>query len=105
MSSLTEQQAEQKVRSWGFKNVFTRVEEPHAHFKPHKHTFVTTHYILSGTFIVAYPEQNPDKKETFGPGGRIDVPIGKVHEVWIGENGCKLIIGEGLEGSQSKHKL
>lgn len=34
------------------------------------------------------------KKETFGVGDRIDVPAGKVHEVWIGLEGCEYVIGE-----------
>jgi hypothetical protein len=34
------------------------------------------------------------KKETFGVGERVDVPAGKVHEVWIGDKGCEYVIGE-----------
>lgn len=51
--------------------------------------------VVSGQFTVAYPKDNPNgTKETFGPGARIDVPAGKVHEVWIGDEGCTYVIGE-----------
>lgn len=65
-----------------------------AYYKPHSHSALTTHLILSGTFTVTYPQDDPDKKETFGPGARIDVPARKVHEVWIGSEGCTYVIGE-----------
>jgi len=34
------------------------------------------------------------KEETFGPGGRVDVDAGRRHEVWMGAEGCKYVIGE-----------
>lgn len=47
---------------------------------------------------VTYPEDNEKngdvKKETFGVGARVDVPAGKLHEVWIGDEGCEYVIGE-----------
>jgi hypothetical protein len=47
---------------------------------------------------VTYPEDNAknggQKKETFGVGARVDVPAGKLHEVWIGDEGCEYVIGE-----------
>ena len=55
---------------------------------------MTTHLILSGELTVSYPEDDPDKKETLGPGARFDVPAGKVHEVWVGKEGCTFVIGE-----------
>lgn len=69
-----------------------------AHYPPHTHGEVTTHLIRRGKFTVTYPEENSAtggvKKETFGPGARIDVPAGKLHEVWIGPGGCEYVIGE-----------
>ena len=70
--------------------VYTR----YAHYPPHRHSGLTTHLILSGEFTVCYPEDDPNKKETFGPGARIDVPANKSHEVWMGKDGCKYVIGE-----------
>lgn len=47
---------------------------------------------------ITYPEDNAKtgevKKETYGPGSRIDVPAGKLHEVWIGPEGCEYVVGE-----------
>lgn len=46
---------------------------------------------------VTYPEDNAkngEVKERFGVGARVDVPAGKLHEVWIGDEGCEYVIGE-----------
>ena len=49
---------------------------------------------------VTYPEDNKNlyngevKTETFGVGGRVDVPAGKLHEVWMGSEGCTYVNGE-----------
>ncbi|EMD40088.1 hypothetical protein CERSUDRAFT_112296 [Gelatoporia subvermispora B] len=94
MASLNREEAERQVRSWGFSRVYTWTDSPHAHYEPHSHSGLTSHLILSGEFTVTYPDDYPGKKETFGPGARIDVPAGKVHEVWIGKEGCTYVIGE-----------
>lgn len=72
----------------------SRLSRRHAHYPPHRHEGLTTHLILSGSFTVCYPEDDREKREVFGPGARIDVPAGKVHEVWMGEEGCTYVIGE-----------
>ena len=45
---------------------------------------------------ITYPDEDPkrEKKETFGVGARLDVPAGKLHEVWMGDAGCTYVIGE-----------
>lgn len=49
---------------------------------------------------ITYPEDNKAlyngeiRKETHAVGARIDVPAGKLHEVWIGKDGCEYVIGE-----------
>lgn len=69
-----------------------------AYYTPHTHTGLTTHLIRRGSLTINYPEDAPQlgqvKRETFGVGERIDVPAGKVHEVWIGDEGCEYVIGE-----------
>lgn len=71
-----------------------------AHYSPHTHGGLTTHLIRRGSLTITYPEDNAGmhdgqvKKETFGVGARVDVPAGKVHEVWIGDGGCEYVIGE-----------
>ncbi|KAI0792915.1 hypothetical protein C8Q75DRAFT_804624 [Abortiporus biennis] len=94
MSVQSDHHTEEQVRSWGFHKVYTRFEKPNAHFKPHLHNFASTHYILSGTFIVLYPQDVLSESQVFGPGSRIDIPPFKEHEVRIGREGCKLVIGE-----------
>lgn len=69
-----------------------------AYYSPHTHGGLTTHLIRRGSMTVTYPEDNVkngrEAKETFGVGARVDVPAGKVHEVWIGDEGCEYVIGE-----------
>lgn len=41
-----------------------------------------------------YPNEADRKKTTYGVGSRVDVEAGRVHEVWIGSQGCTYVIGE-----------
>lgn len=59
----------------------------HAHYAPHSHAGLTTHLIRRGSLTITYPRDVNPTKETFSVGARIDVPAGKVHEVWMGEEG------------------
>ncbi|KAF1925316.1 uncharacterized protein M421DRAFT_103214 [Didymella exigua CBS 183.55] len=87
-------EAEAEVRSWGYNHVFTWTDSPNAHYPPHKHSGKTTHLLLSGTLTMQYPHDPAAKKETLRPGQRWDVDAGKVHQVWIGPEGCTYVIGE-----------
>ncbi|KZV98323.1 hypothetical protein EXIGLDRAFT_713096 [Exidia glandulosa HHB12029] len=86
--------AEKQVRSWGFDHVFTWTDRPNAYYAPHTHTGLTTHLILRGELTITYPNDDEPKKETFGVGSRIDVDAKRLHEVWIGTEGCTYVIGE-----------
>jgi hypothetical protein len=81
---------ERTVRSWGFSHVFTWTDGPNAHYPPHSHSGLTTHLIRHGSLTITYPQDESPVKETFGVGARIDVPAGKVHEVWMGDKGISL---------------
>ncbi|PYI19708.1 hypothetical protein BO86DRAFT_31085 [Aspergillus japonicus CBS 114.51] len=93
-------ECERLVRDWGFNHVFTWSDGSNAHYPPHSHAGLTTHLIRQGSLTITYPEDNAAihagevKKETCGVGARLDVPAGKVHEVWIGPEGCEYVIGE-----------
>ncbi|KAH9878836.1 hypothetical protein J1614_002270 [Plenodomus biglobosus] len=99
-----QKEAERKVRSWGFNHVFTWTDQPNAHYTPHKHSSKTTHLVLRGSLTYAYPNDADDDSEgakepavsktTIGPGARWDVDANRVHEVWVGEEGCVYVIGE-----------
>ena len=65
-----------------------------AHYPPHSHSGLTTHLILDGELTITYPADSEPKKETFGPGARLDVDAKRLHEVWIGDQGCTYVIGE-----------
>lgn len=61
-----------------------------AYYPPHSHSGLTTHLIRRGSLTITYPKDPNPTKETFGVGARVDVPAGKVHEVWIGDQGTLL---------------
>ncbi|EHK47401.1 uncharacterized protein TrAtP1_012499 [Trichoderma atroviride] len=85
---------EAQVRSWGFGHVFTWSDGPNSHYAPHSHSGLTTHLIVDGEMTLWYPDEADRKKATYGVGSRVDVDAGRVHEVWIGSQGCTYVIGE-----------
>ncbi|OAA46983.1 Cupin, RmlC-type [Metarhizium rileyi] len=85
---------ETQVRSWGFDQVFTWSDGPNAHYPPHSHPGLTTHLVLAGEMTLWYPNESRREKATYGVGSRVDVEAGRVHEVWMGEQGCTYVIGE-----------
>ncbi|KAK4229036.1 hypothetical protein QBC38DRAFT_413381 [Podospora fimiseda] len=90
----SQKEAEEQVRSWGFSTVYTWTDRPNSHYKPHSHPGLTTHLILSGQLHISYPEEQKGVTTTYKEGERIDVEAGRVHEVWIGSEGCTYVIGE-----------
>jgi hypothetical protein len=50
--------------------------------------------ILRGELVITYPEDERPERTTHGVGERIDVDPGRVHEVWVGPEGCTYVIGE-----------
>lgn len=70
------------------------ITDSNYHYSPHSHKGLTTHLVVGGQLTLWYPNEEDREKRTFGPGERIDVDAGRVHEVWIGEEGCTYVIGE-----------
>ncbi|KAI2637714.1 hypothetical protein GGS26DRAFT_424893 [Hypomontagnella submonticulosa] len=94
MSHKTRKDYEEEVRSWGFHHVFTWTDGPNAHYKPHSHAGLTTHLIITGQLTITYPKDPKPEKKTYTVGDRIDVEANRVHEVWVGSEGCTYVIGE-----------
>ncbi|KAL6719608.1 hypothetical protein ACLMJK_001528 [Lecanora helva] len=86
--------SEVQVRSWGFSHVFTWNDGCNAHYPAHSHACLTTHLIRRGALTITYPNDEKPTKETFTAGDRVDVDAGRVHEVWMGNEGCEYVIGE-----------
>ncbi|KAK2021416.1 hypothetical protein LX32DRAFT_258299 [Colletotrichum zoysiae] len=91
---MSQRDREAEVKSWGFPSVFTWTDGPNAHYPPHAHRGLTTHLILRGSLTITYPKDETPQKVTYGVGDRVDVDAGRVHEVWVGDEGCTYIIGE-----------
>ncbi|KAI0897422.1 hypothetical protein F4806DRAFT_495093 [Annulohypoxylon nitens] len=68
--------------------------DSNAHYQPHSHAGLTTHLITAGQLTITYPKDPKPEKKTYTVGDRIDVDAGRVHEVWIGNEGCTYVIGE-----------
>lgn len=64
------------------------------HYAPHSHASLTTHLIVAGELTLWYPNETSQQRVTYGPGSRVDVEAGRVHEVWVGDEGCTYVIGE-----------
>ncbi|ORY67295.1 uncharacterized protein BCR38DRAFT_337972 [Pseudomassariella vexata] len=94
MPEKSREEYEAEVRSWGFKTVFTWTDSSNAHYSPHSHSGLTTHLITRGQLTISYPEDAHPEKRTYTVGDRVDVNAGRVHEVWIGSEGCTYVIGE-----------
>ncbi|KAI5369459.1 Putative rmlC-like cupin domain superfamily, rmlC-like jelly roll protein [Septoria linicola] len=94
LNELSQREAEQKVRGWGFQHIFTWTDRANAHYPPHTHSGLTTHLILAGELTITYPDDVNPQKETFGPGARLDVDAKRRHEVFVGSAGCTYVIGE-----------
>lgn len=85
---------QEEVRSWGFGKVIVWTDAPNSYYTPHSHDGKTTHLILDGSLSIAFPEETGTKRTTYGKGARVDVEAGQVHEVWVGSEGCRMVIGE-----------
>ncbi|KAI1357795.1 hypothetical protein F5Y08DRAFT_346364 [Xylaria arbuscula] len=90
----TPREYEDEVRSWGFSDVFTWTDAPNAHYSPHSHNGLTTHLIVRGQLTITYPKDENPTRTTHSVGDRVDVDARRVHEVWIGPQGCTYVIGE-----------
>ncbi|TVY82048.1 hypothetical protein LSUE1_G006358 [Lachnellula suecica] len=89
MAAKSQRKYEADVRSWGFSNVFTWSDR-----RPHSHQGLTTHLILKGQLTITFPKDSDAEKKTYSVGDRVDVDAGRTHEVWVGPEGCTMVIGE-----------
>ncbi|KAI0185936.1 hypothetical protein EV127DRAFT_191509 [Xylaria flabelliformis] len=85
---------ENEVRSWGFSSVFTWTDAPNAYYSPHSHNGLTTHLIVDGQLTITFPKDASPSKTTYSVGDRVDVEARRLHEVWVGPQGCTMVIGE-----------
>ncbi|KAI1184424.1 hypothetical protein F5B17DRAFT_81640 [Nemania serpens] len=93
-AAKTRKDYEDEVRSWGFTDVYTWKDPPNAYYKPHSHSGLATHLIVEGQLTITYPKDKNPTKATHSAGARVDVEAGRVHEVWIGPQGCTMVLGE-----------
>ncbi|KAA8895616.1 hypothetical protein FN846DRAFT_922208 [Sphaerosporella brunnea] len=95
MPQLTRPQAESAVRQRGYANITYWEDPAGTYYPPHTHPVANTHLIMSGSMRVKFPQRQSDEREVeFGGGEWVDVNKDETHEVWVGERGCKMVIGE-----------
>ena len=63
-------------------------------YAPHDHDELTTHLILRGEMTITFPDDEKPTRETYRVGQRVDVEARRKHQVWIGKEGCTMVIGE-----------
>lgn len=95
MSIFTSSRGFQRAENQSHRCSARKVYGSNAYYRPHSHPGLTTHLIVSGDMTIAFPADPvlPEKKK-YGVGERVDVEAGRVHEVWIGSEGCTYVIGE-----------
>jgi hypothetical protein len=64
------------------------------HYSSHSHNVLTTHLIVNGQFAITYPKDANPTRTTYYMGDRVDVDAYRLHEVWVGPQGCTMVIGE-----------
>ncbi|KAI0862927.1 hypothetical protein F4860DRAFT_470995 [Xylaria cubensis] len=60
----------------------------------HSHNGLTTHLIVDGQLTITFPKDASPSKTTYSVGDRVDVEARRLHEVWVGPQGCTMVIGE-----------
>ena len=79
-----------KLKLEGFGDIFIWKDNPGEYYSPHKHDCLSAHIILEGDMTI---KTEKEEKRILKAGDRFDVNEGEVHEVWIGKNGSRYIVG------------
>ena len=87
---MNEKEWIKKLKEEGFNNLFIWTDKPHEYYMPHKHNQLSAHVIIEGGMTVKTKRKG---KMVLKEGDRFDVLSGEAHEVWIGKDGCKYIVG------------
>ena len=88
--STDQKSLERQLQSEGFVHTYVWQDGPNAFYPDHTHATETAHIILDGEMTVTHG----GKTQTFGVGGRCDVPADAVHSAKMGPRGCRYLIGE-----------
>ena len=80
---------EAQLKADGYTEIETSTLEPRPGKGRHRHLFAIRGLVLSGTFVVA-KDATP---VTFGAGEVFAVPLGELHDEWIGPEGARVVIG------------
>lgn len=64
------------------------------HYDPHKHETASTILVVKGQLEVMFPDDTEPQKLVKKPGDVVDIEVGRLHEVWIGPEGCTTVNGD-----------
>jgi mannose-6-phosphate isomerase-like protein (cupin superfamily) len=77
-----------------FRYVFEWEDAPDIEYQKHSHKDKVVFYIVYGGVTIYFE----DKTLEFKKGDRFDVPVGIEHTAKVGNQGCKWVVGEMIEG-------
>ena len=83
-------EAREKLLKDGFKKVYTWEDKPNEFYKKHNHPYDTKLIILEGSMKITLNDNILELKS----GDEIHIKTNEMHEVTIGKNGCKYLVGE-----------
>ena len=74
----------------GYTHVYEWFDEPGVHYDPHSHREDHSIIITEGSMNVTIGNET----NSYISGDRLNIPAGTSHEINIGPEGCKYVIGE-----------
>lgn len=82
------------LREEGFVNVYEWTDSAGTQYPQHLHKGKVCFYITQGSIHMMVN----GKETTVHEGERFDVPVNTPHTAKVGDDGCKFIVGEEIEG-------
>ena len=86
---MNENDFEAQLRADGYTEIETQTLDPRPGKGRHRHLFAIRGLVLSGTFVVS----RDVAPVTFNAGEIFSVPLGELHDEWIGPEGARVLVG------------
>ncbi len=87
---MNEEKLKKELENQGFKKVYIGEDKPNEFYKKHNHPYGTKLIILNGSMRIILENKILKLKSK----DNIYIKAYETHEVLIGKNGCKYLVGE-----------